>query len=101
MQTGSFVCAGTTHAEEETFSSTMHGAGRTMSRHAAKQQNTGKKILEEMLTQGIYVRSASMQGLAEEAGTAYKDIFEVVEAAHEAGISKKVFALRPLGNIKG
>ena len=101
MQTGSFVCAGTTRAEKETFSSTMHGAGRVMSRHAAKLRQTGKELLNEMTKQGLYVRSASMQGLAEEAGAAYKDIFAVVNAAHDAGISTKAFALRPLGNIKG
>jgi tRNA-splicing ligase RtcB len=101
MQTGSFVCAGTKQAEAETFASTMHGAGRTLSRHAAKQQHSGEKILREMRAQGIYVRKASQQGIAEEAGAAYKDIFEVVQAAHDAGISRKVFSLKPMGNIKG
>ncbi|QQR92950.1 MAG: RtcB family protein [Candidatus Iainarchaeum archaeon] len=101
MQTGSFVCAGTKTAEEQTFASTMHGAGRTISRHAAKQHHSFETIAKEMEAQGIYLRTASKQGIAEEAGAAYKDIFEVVQAAHDAGISKKVFALRPIGNIKG
>ncbi len=101
MQTGSFVCAGTKIAEAETFASTMHGAGRTISRHAAKRAHSYEKILDEMQSQGIYLRTASKQGIGEEAGAAYKDIFEVVQAAHDAGISKKVFALRPIGNIKG
>lgn len=101
MQTGSFVCAGTKIAEEETFASTMHGAGRTISRHAARQTHSYEQIMREMQEQGIYLRTASKQGIAEEAGGAYKDIFEVVQAAHDAGISKKVFALRPIGNIKG
>ena len=79
----------------------MHGAGRTISRHAAKRAHSYEKILDEMQSQGIYLRTASKQGIGEEAGAAYKDIFEVVQAAHDAGISKKVFALRPIGNIKG
>jgi tRNA-splicing ligase RtcB len=101
MQTGSFVCTGTKKAEKLTFSSTMHGAGRLMSRHAAKAQFPTEKILQDMHANQIYIRTASKQGLSEEAGAAYKDIFEVVQAAHDAGISKKAFALRPLGNIKG
>jgi tRNA-splicing ligase RtcB len=54
-----------------------------------------------MLQRGIYVKAATMDGLAEEAGVAYKDISQVVETMHRAGISKKVVALRPIGNIKG
>ncbi len=101
METGSYLCAGTKRAMEETFGSTMHGSGRTMSRTAAKKKVKGKELQERMEKAGIYVKAASFEGLAEEAGFAYKDISEVVETMHLAGISKKVCALRPVGNIKG
>ncbi|MHC4266958.1 MAG: RtcB family protein [Planctomycetota bacterium] len=101
MQTGSFLLAGTDKAMEETFGSTMHGAGRTMSRHAAKKKVRGDQLLKTMEKDGIHVRAASMSGLAEEAGFAYKDISEVVETMDVLGISKKVVKLKPIGNIKG
>jgi len=100
METGSFLCVGTEKAEE-TFGSTMHGSGRTMSRGAARKQIWGEKLQQDMEKRGIYVKSVSAEGLAEEAGFAYKDINEVVETMHKAGISKKVVALRPIGNVKG
>ena len=86
---------------EETFGSTAHGSGRTMSRTAAKKLIRGQELQKNMEKRGIYVRAATMDGLAEEAGAAYKDISEVVETMHRAGISRKVAALRPIGNIKG
>ena len=101
METGSYLLLGTAKAMEETFGSTAHGSGRTMSRTAAKRQIRGADLQKKMLQQGIYVKSATMDGLAEEAGMAYKDISEVVETMDRAGISKKVVALRPVGNIKG
>ncbi|MEM4257340.1 MAG: RtcB family protein [Candidatus Diapherotrites archaeon] len=101
METGSYVCVGTEKAMLETFGSTMHGSGRTMSRTKAKQQIQGKKLQKEMEAKGIYVKTASYTGLAEEAGFAYKDISEVVKTMDEIGISKKVFALKPIGNVKG
>jgi tRNA-splicing ligase RtcB len=101
MQTGSFLLAGTEKAMEETFGSTMHGAGRTMSRHAAKKMVRGDQLLRTMAKDGILVKAASMSGLAEEAGIAYKDITEVVETMDVLGISKKVVKLKPIGNIKG
>ena len=101
METGSYLCVGTQRAMEETFGSTMHGSGRTMSRTAAKKIVDGKKLQEKMDRQGIYVKTASFSGLAEEAGQAYKDISEVVQTMHDAGISLKVTALKPIGNIKG
>lgn len=101
METGSYVCAGTQKAMEETFGSTMHGSGRTMSRTKAKQLVKGEKLQKEMESRGIYVKSASYAGLAEEAGMAYKDISEVVKTMDEIGISKKVFSLKPVGNVKG
>jgi tRNA-splicing ligase RtcB len=101
MQTGSFLLTGTEKAMEETFGSTMHGAGRTMSRSAAKKMVRGDQLMRTMAANGILVKAASMPGLAEEAGIAYKDISEVVETMDILGISKKVVNLKPIGNIKG
>jgi tRNA-splicing ligase RtcB (3'-phosphate/5'-hydroxy nucleic acid ligase) len=101
METGSYLLLGTEKAMEETFGSTAHGSGRTMSRTAAKRQVSGKDLQQRMEKRGIYVKAATWEGLAEEAGMAYKDISEVVETMHQAGISLKVAALRPIGNIKG
>ena len=101
METGSYLCVGTQKAMEETFGSTMHGSGRTMSRTKAKSEFNGEKLQQDMERRGIYVKAASYSGLAEEAGAAYKNISEVIETMHNAGISKKVVALSPIGNIKG
>ncbi len=101
METGSYLLAGTQRAMDETFGSTCHGSGRTMSRAKAKQIYRGDKLIRDMQTRGIYVRSVSMPGVAEEAGGAYKDIDEVINAVHAAGISKKVVKLVPIGNVKG
>ena len=101
METGSYLLLGTQKAMEETFGSTAHGSGRTMSRTAAKKTVRGSELQKKMLDRGIYVKAATMDGLAEEAGMAYKDISEVVETMAKAGISRKVVALRPIGNIKG
>ncbi len=101
METGSYLLVGTQRAMEDTFGSTAHGSGRTMSRTAAKREVRGAELQRKMMDRGIYVRAATMDGLAEEAGMAYKDISEVVETMDRAGISKKVVALRPIGNIKG
>tara|TARA_B100001964_G_scaffold171986_1_gene189288 strand:- start:4676 stop:5941 length:1266 start_codon:yes stop_codon:yes gene_type:complete len=101
MQTDSYLLAGTEKAMEDTFGSTMHGAGRTMSRHAAKKRIRGDQLLKTMAKDGIHVKTASISGLAEEAGIAYKDISEVVETMDKLGITKKVVKLKPIGNIKG
>ncbi|MDA4128039.1 MAG: RtcB family protein [Thaumarchaeota archaeon] len=101
METGSYLLIGTQKAMEETFGSTAHGSGRTMSRTAAKRNIRGDVLQRQMQERGIYVKAATMDGLAEEAGVAYKDISQVVETMDRAGISKKVVALRPIGNIKG
>jgi tRNA-splicing ligase RtcB len=100
METGSYLLVGT-EKSEETFGSTMHGAGRTMSRTQAKKMIQGEQLQRDMEKRGIYVRTASFSGLSEEAGFAYKDISEVVKTMSLAGISKPVAALRPIGNIKG
>ncbi len=101
METGSYLLVGTDHAVRDTFGSTMHGAGRTMSRAQAKRMVRGGELQEQMQQRGILVKAVSMSGLAEEAGFAYKDISEVVESVDRAGITKKVAELRPIGNIKG
>lgn len=101
METGSYLLVGTQKAVKESFGSTAHGSGRTMSRAKAKQQFRGAELQSKMRERGIYVRTVSMSGLAEEAGSAYKDISEVVEAIDRAGLSKKVASFKPIGNIKG
>ncbi len=101
METGSYLLIGTAKAMEDSFGSTAHGSGRTMSRTAAKKKVHGRDLLQRMERQGIYVRTASFSGLAEEAGMAYKDISAVVGAVDMLGISKKVVRLQPIGNIKG
>jgi tRNA-splicing ligase RtcB len=101
METGSYLLLGTSKAMTETFGSTAHGSGRTMSRTAAKKQIRGEELQRSMDKRGIYVKAATYEGLAEEAGVAYKDISEVVDTMDRAGISRKVAALKPIGNIKG
>jgi tRNA-splicing ligase RtcB (3'-phosphate/5'-hydroxy nucleic acid ligase) len=101
METGSYLLRGTDRAMKETFGTTCHGSGRTMSRTRAKKLWRGDQLLRDMEKKGIYVKSTSMPGVAEEAGGAYKDIDEVIESVHEAGISTKAVKLKPLGNVKG
>ncbi len=100
METGSYLLAGV-ESGAQTFFSTAHGSGRTMSRHQAKRMFHGRKLQQDMEQRGIYVRTASWSGLAEEAGPAYKDIDEVVEATEKAGISRRVARFVPVGNVKG
>jgi tRNA-splicing ligase RtcB len=97
----SYVLVGTQKALEETFGSTCHGAGREMSRHAALKAAKGRDIVKELAKQGIIVRGAGKRTVDEEISEAYKDVSDVVEVTHGAGISKKVAKLRPLGVIKG
>lgn len=101
METGSYVLVDTDRAVHETFGSTMHGAGRTMSRAQAKKSIRGEQLQQDMKRRGILVKAVSMSGLAEEAGFAYKNISEVAETVHRTGIAKKVAEIRPIGNIKG
>jgi tRNA-splicing ligase RtcB len=100
MGTESYLLHGTKEAEE-TFGSTCHGAGRVMSRHEALRNWRGEEIVRELKSRGIYVHPASFKVAAEEAPGAYKDIRNVVEVAHGAGISRKVVKLTPLGVVKG
>lgn len=101
METGSYLLVGTDRAVRDTFGSTMHGSGRTMSRAQAKRMVRGRELQQQMQQRGILVKAVSMSGLAEEAGLAYKNISEVVESVERAGITRKVLELRPIGNIKG
>jgi len=100
METGSYLLVGT-NSGAETFFSTAHGSGRTMSRTKARKQWNGKQLQRDLEARGIYVRSSSWAGLAEEAGGAYKDIDEVIAATEMAGISKPVARFTPIGNVKG
>jgi len=100
METGSYLLVGV-ESGKEAFYTTAHGSGRTMSRHQAKKLFRGKKLQQDMEYRGIYVQTASFGGLAEEAGAAYKDIDDVVEATELAGLSRRVVKLVPIGNIKG
>jgi len=101
MGTASYVLTGTLKAMDETFGSTCHGAGRVLSRKAAKRQSRGRSIHREMQAKGIFVRWSGRSILAEEMPDAYKDISQVVAAVHGAGISKKVAKLKPMVVIKG
>jgi tRNA-splicing ligase RtcB (3'-phosphate/5'-hydroxy nucleic acid ligase) len=101
METGSALLVGTAHAMAETFGSTAHGAGRTLSRHQAKRRVRGEQLLRELLERGIVVRAASKAGVAEEAGFAYKDLAAVVDVLDRLDLSRKVVSLTPIGNIKG
>jgi tRNA-splicing ligase RtcB len=97
----SFVAVGTETAMKESFGSTCHGAGRIESRTAAKRNVRGSDVARELASRGIVVKAASMSGLAEEASEAYKDVAEVVEVTHKAGISRKIVKAMPMGVIKG
>ena len=100
MGTASYILAGTKEGAGAWFS-TCHGAGRTMSRHAAVRSVSPQELIKNLESKGIVVRCASLSGLAEEAPQAYKDVDEVVEVVHRAGLSKKIARLKPLAVIKG
>ena len=101
MGTGSYILVGEATAEEKAFSSACHGAGRALSRHGALKRWSGRKIIDDLASQGIFVRSPSTRGVAEEAPGAYKDVGAVVAAAEHAGLARRVARLRPLICIKG
>ncbi|MFH0803712.1 MAG: RtcB family protein [Candidatus Tagabacteria bacterium] len=101
MGTASYVLAGTDYAMKEVFGSTCHGAGRTMSRHASLRLYSGQELKQDLEKQGIIIRAGSIRDLAEEAPFAYKDVDNVVNVVHNAGIAKKVARLVPLAVIKG
>ncbi|HUY22453.1 MAG TPA: RtcB family protein [Acidimicrobiales bacterium] len=99
MGTASYVLVG--RAPGGAFSSTCHGAGRTMSRHAATRSIRGAVLRQQLEEQGISVRAASARGLAEEAPFAYKDVDDVVAICERAGLARRVARLRPVGVLKG
>ncbi len=101
MGTASYVLVGGENALKETFGSTCHGAGRVLSRRAAKKAARGRSLFEEMKKRGVLVRCAGKTTMAEEMPDAYKRIDDVVEVVHEAGISRKVARIKPLVVIKG
>ncbi len=101
MGRASYVLLGTDRGMKESFGSTCHGAGRAMSRHQAMKMAKGRAIWREMEDMGIIVRATGRGTLAEEMPEAYKDVTDVVNVVHNAGLSKKVSRLRPLGVIKG
>jgi tRNA-splicing ligase RtcB len=101
MGTYSFLLAGTKTAEAESFGSTCHGAGRQLSRKAAVKRSKGSELVERLKEQGITLKARSLGTVAEEAPYAYKDVSEVVDSCHGAGIAVKVARLKPIGVVKG
>jgi tRNA-splicing ligase RtcB len=101
MGTNSYVLVGTEQAMQDTFGSACHGAGRRMSRTGAKKYLHYNQLLQELEDYGVVVRAGSVKGLLEEAPEAYKDVNEVVDVVHQAGIARKVAKMKPVGIIKG
>ncbi len=101
MGTASWLLLGTDGAMEQTFGSTCHGAGRVMSRTAAKKRQHGREVQSELEARGIRVRSAGLATLAEEASYAYKDVDRVIGVTHDAGISRRGARMTPLAVVKG
>ncbi len=101
MGTASYVLVGTEGAMEETFGSTCHGAGRAMSRTQARKEMQGKELLQELTERGVTVQTKDIWSLPEEAPYAYKNVENVVDVVHNAGIAKKVARLKPMAVIKG
>ncbi len=97
----SFVAVGTEKAMEETFGSSCHGAGRNLSRHKAMKIAKGRNLLDELKEKGIVIQAKGFKTIAEEMPEAYKDVANVVDVMHKAGITKKIAKLRPIGVIKG
>ncbi len=101
MGTSSYLLVGTKEAMNVSFGSTAHGAGRVMSRFAAKKEFDGEQIKEDLEKEHIYLKVGSVKGVADEAPLAYKDVDEVIKVSHDAGIGKIVAKLKPMGVIKG
>ena len=100
MGTASYILIGTEQSKEA-FYTVCHGAGRAMSRHQAKRETSSREVLQQLTKKGIIVKSGSFSDLAEEAPLAYKNIDEVIEVVHQAGLAKKIVQLQPLSVIKG
>lgn len=101
MGTASYLLAGTEKAMRDTFGSSCHGAGRSLSRHAARKLHPSNQVFAAMKEKGIYLQAKTRNLISEEAPEAYKDIDEVVEISHQAGIVKKIARLKPVGVVKG
>lgn len=101
MGTASYIMMGTEHAMKRSWGSTCHGAGRIMSRTGAKKKFRANRIKKELSDKGIYVKAASNDVLKEESPGAYKDVNDVVEVTHNAGLSQIVAKLVPIGVVKG
>lgn len=101
MGTGSYILAGSESGESRSLSSACHGAGRCMSRRQATKRFRGRSLLAELERKGIYVRSPSLRGIAEEAPGAYKDVDVVARITEAAGLARRVARLRPMVCIKG
>jgi tRNA-splicing ligase RtcB len=97
----SYILAGTEGAYRQTFGSTCHGAGRRLSRKAAKKGARRRDLRREFDELGIVVRASSFATVAEEVPEAYKDVADVVGAVDGAGIGRKVVKLKPIGVLKG
>ncbi len=101
MGTASYLMVGTETAMQKTFGSSAHGAGRAMSRHGAINKFRGNEVIKELAAKGIIAKAPSPKSIAEEAPEAYKDVEEVINTIHGAGISLKVVRVEPMGVIKG
>ncbi len=101
MGTASYVLVGSENSERASWGSACHGAGRVLSRSAAKRQVSGADLKKELEVQGIVVRAGSSKGLAEEAPFAYKDVERVVDVVEQVGLARRVARLRPIGVVKG
>ncbi|MFC1568518.1 RtcB family protein [Candidatus Margulisiibacteriota bacterium] len=97
----SYLLVGVEKAMQETWGSVCHGAGRQMSRSAASRKFSVDQLTAELAKKGIIVRSATRKGLVEEAPGAYKDVREVVDVVHNAGLASKVVRMKPMGVVKG
>merc|ERR1711881_330481 len=101
MGTHSYVLTGTEKGMQETFGSTCHGAGRALSRAKSRRNLDFQEVLDKLSNKGISVRVASPKLVMEEAPESYKNVTDVVDTCHAAGISNKAIKLRPIGVIKG
>jgi tRNA-splicing ligase RtcB len=101
MGTSSYILVGTEEGMKTAFGSACHGAGRAMSRTQAKKRWHGREVIKSLDEQGVIIRGHSYSGIAEEAPESYKDVTEVVEAAHHANLARKVARVKPIGCVKG